>query len=549
MQPCCLIYLVTEQPLSEPSYQFDLDVGNRGVFQPQIDLSGPLNSDGSILYRLNASYFNDDGFIDFARGTERAFVAPILAFEIGDRTDLTLSAEYTNEQLPLENGLPARGPRVVDVPSGRSITTSEDIIDRELTRLNYRLEHRFSGNWRIRNAFEYSNQDLLDVGYIPVDFDASTGIVTSFPGRQNLDTENFSLQTNVVGEFTTGPFDHKLLVGVDLNRTEDQEITGFDTLNPFFLDIFNPESAPAIAGDLPIIFDGFIKTNRLGVYLQDQIELLDNLILLAGVRYDTVDQTTTNNPNVFAPVGSESTRNDDDWTPRVGIVYQPTDFLSLFGSYSQSFTPTFGLDSSGEPLGPETGEGLEVGVKAELLDGNLFTTLSYFNIKRQNVETADPIDPFASISTGEQRSEGVELDVVGKISPGWNIIASYAYIDGEVTEDNTIPEGSRLLNTPEHSANLWTTYEIQKGNLQGLGFGVGFNLVGEREGDTANTFELDSYFLTNAALFYRRDNWRLSLNAKNLFDIDYIAGSNNRRSSGSEAGPPFTILGSVSVEF
>jgi len=93
------------------------------------------------------------------------------------------------------------------------------------------------------------------------------------------------------------------------------------------------------------------------------------------------------------------------------------------------------------------------------------------------------------------------------------------------------------------------TYEIQDGDLQGLGFGVGFNFVGEREGDLANTFELDSYFLTNAALFYRRDNWRLALNAKNLFDVDYIAGSNNRRSSGAEAGAPFTIIGSVSVEF
>jgi iron complex outermembrane recepter protein len=143
----------------------------------------------------------------------------------------------------------------------------------------------------------------------------------------------------------------------------------------------------------------------------------------------------------------------------------------------------------------------------------------------------------------------VELDIAGEILPGWNVIASYAYIDAEVTEDNVIPQGNRLFNTPEHSASLWTTYEIQRGDMQGLGFGLGFNFVGERQGDLANSFRVDSYFSTNAALFYRRDNWRLALNVKNLFNTDYITSTNNSRTAQIEPGAPFTIVGSVSVEF
>ena len=130
-------------------------------------------------------------------------------------------------------------------------------------------------------------------------------------------------------------------------------------------------------------------------------------------------------------------------------------------------------------------------MKAELLKG-LFTTLAYFDITKQNVATPDPNTPsgFGSIATGEQRSQGVELDVVGEILPGWNIIAAYAYTDAKVTEDNVVPIGNRLFGTPKHSGSLWTTYELQGGGLQGLGFGVGFNYVGAREGDLLNSFQV-----------------------------------------------------------
>ena len=551
VQPGGLINLVTEQPLSEPTYELAARVGNRGVFQPQVDLSGPITPDQRLLYRLNASYFHDDGFTDFDQDIEQTFVAPVLAWQISERTNLTINAEYLNDQQPFETGLVAFGDGVVDVPFDRIISEPDNFTDSELFRIGYDLKHDFNEQWHIRNAFEYSNRDLRNVSALPLDFDETTGFVTRFPSQQELDTENFSLQTNIVGEFATGSVGHTLLAGVDLNRTEDSEVTGFDFFTPSFLDIFNPVYGLVTIDEenLPLFADNDIQTDRLGIYLQDQIDITDNLILLAGIRYDTVEQETTNNPTDLDPIGSETTQNDDAWTPRVGIVYQPADFLSLFASYSQSFTPNPGTTAAGDPLEPEEGEGFEIGIKAELLEGNLLATLAYFDITRQNVATPDPLDPFSSVATGKQRSQGVELDIVGEIMPGWNIIASYAYTDARVTEDNVIPDGNGLFNAPEHSASLWTTYEITSGELQGLGFGAGFNFVGERDGDLDNSFVLDDYFLTNAGVFYRRDNWRFALNAKNLFDVDYIAASNNSRTSGLEPGAPFTIVGSVSVTF
>ncbi|MEM8832864.1 MAG: TonB-dependent receptor, partial [Cyanobacteria bacterium P01_G01_bin.19] len=271
--------------------------------------------------------------------------------------------------------------------------------------------------------------------------------------------------------------------------------------------------------------------------------------LLAGVRYDTIEQTTVNGVTEFSPESLETTENFDDVNPRVRLVYQPIPQISLFGSYSQSFSPNSATDSSGDLLGPETSEGFEFGIKGEILEGRLMATLGYFNITKQNVATPDPLDIFSSVATGEQESQGIEFDLIGEITPGWNIVASYAYIDAVVSEDNDIPVGNRLFNTPENSASLWTTYEIQQGNLQGLGFGGGFVFVGEREGDLDNSFTVDDYFVTNAALFYNRDNWRLALNFNNLFDVDYIIATANERIANNDPGDPFEVRGSISMEF
>ncbi|MHC5721738.1 MAG: TonB-dependent receptor domain-containing protein, partial [Nostoc sp.] len=97
---------------------------------------------------------------------------------------------------------------------------------------------------------------------------------------------------------------------------------------------------------------------------------------------------------------------------------------------------------------------------------------------------------------------------------------SYAYTNAEVTEDNAIPLGSKLLGTPENQASLWTTYEIQKGNLKGLGFGLGLFYVGRRAGDADNSFELPDYLRTDAAIYYRKNGFNAGINIRNLFDTD-----------------------------
>ncbi|MEM8672886.1 MAG: TonB-dependent receptor [Cyanobacteria bacterium P01_G01_bin.67] len=558
-EPGGIINLVTKKPLESPYYNLQFQGGSQNFISPSIDLSGPLTENGRLLYRFNALYRTQDSFRDFDSSFDRFFIAPTIAWQISDRTDLSISLEYAEDNDPADFGTVAFGEGIADIPPERVTNNPDDTQSRENLNVGYTLEHRFSENWQLRNRFRYSfnNFEFDDFLELPFNLDESTGELTRLIGNQPVEDDAFSLYTNVKGNFNTGPLEHNLLFGVDLSRSENK-LTTIASPAPEFTSIINifdaePDffAVPEPEEDPPSLQDTETKTDRLGVYLKDRIDILDNLILAAGVRYDIVDQDTTDNTT-----GEETNQNDDAVSPNVGIVYQPIEPISLFASYSQSFAPNFVTDAEGEPLEPETGEGFDIGIKGDIIANRLSGTLSYFNITRQNIATTDPDDPFFSVATGEQQSQGVDLELSGRIIPGWNIIASYAYIDGEVTEDND-PEllGSRLPGIPEHSASLWTTYELQSGNLQGLGFGAGFNFVGERKGELPNSFEVDSFFLVNAAVFYRRENWQARINFDNLFDIDFIesiAGSTSpagARNTGIYPGEPLTVRASISVEF
>ncbi|MBE9170812.1 TonB-dependent receptor plug domain-containing protein [Pleurocapsales cyanobacterium LEGE 06147] len=270
VQPGGVINLVSKQPLSEPFYSGQLQVGSRNLIRPQIDLSGPLTSDGNLLYRLNALYFQDDGFRDFDEGIERFFVAPTVKWQISDRTDLTVRLRYTDEEIPVDNGLIAVGDSVADIPFDRITGEPDNIGTREFIDVGYDFEHRFSDNWKLRNAFRYTDRNTLNVLANAFEFDEATGILQRFLGLQDIDTQNYSLQTNLVGEFATGSIDHTLLFGVDLQRTDERDNTNADFSNLQPLNIFDPVYGlvPDIDGDdLPLAINEDIQTDRLGVYL------------------------------------------------------------------------------------------------------------------------------------------------------------------------------------------------------------------------------------------------------------------------------------------
>jgi iron complex outermembrane receptor protein len=542
LDPGGVINYITKQPLSEPFYEVAMQAGNFGLVRPTIDLSGPLNSQRTALYRLNAAYEGGGNFRDFDTEVARFFISPVVTWQISDQTDLRFEWDYLYDRRPFDRGIVAFGTGIADIPFDRVLGELDDFDARTNFSAGYRLEHRFSDNWKLRNRFRFSYLDQAAEQTELVRLDETTGNLSRQFSRNEQQIRNYELQTDLIGKFATGPIQHTLLFGVDLSWQSAPFIFRGGVAAPT-INIFNPVygtvARPSI-NDFPDVFSSEGQTNTLGIFLQDQVTLTDNLKLLMGGRFDTIDQSSSSN-------GESDERYDQAFSPRLGIVYQPIEPVSLYASFSRSFQPNFGTRFDGSLLEPVFGTQYEVGVRGEFLDGRLIANLAAYEITVSNLAVTDPENPNFSIPSGEQRSKGVEFDIAGEILPGWNIIASYAYTDARVTKDDNLEPGNLLEGVPFNSASLWSTYEIQAGDLQGLGFGLGLFYVGERQGDLNNSFQIPSYLRTDISVFYRRNNWRAAINVNNLFNIDYIEATQRR--TRVDPAAPLTVRGTISVEF
>ncbi|WP_404783701.1 TonB-dependent siderophore receptor [Altericista sp. CCNU0014] len=547
-EPGGIINLVSKLPLRDPFYRAEATFGSYSTYQGSLDLSGPLNSNKSALYRFNGYYENSGSFRDFVEA-ERLFLAPKLKFALGEKTFLTLDLTWTNETRTPDDGIPAIGNRPANLPRNRFLGEPFQNIKSNVFSAGYLLEHQFNDRWSINNIFRAQLVNLER--YFPLfdSLDETTGELGRLRYFSERQDNAFSSQTNLIGKFSTGKIKHKLLLGFEYTKiTEDGTFGDFEPYDS--INIFNPtydgSEYPKKASETFFRDD---SVDKYGFYIQDQIEILPNLKLLAGGRFDIFRQTRTEQD--LGQPKLEFKQTDNRFSPRFGIVYQPIDAVSLYASYTTSFAPSFGTSRNGNlsPFKPETGRQFEVGVKADLLK-NLSATLAVYDLRKQNIVVDDPnsADPNDSIQVGEQASQGIEFDLAGEILPGWKIIASYGYTNAFISKDTTGFEGQQKDNVPKHTASLWSSYEIQKGSLRGLGFGLGVFFVGDRFGDLDNSYVLPGYVRTDAALFYKRDNWRVGLNVRNLFGQRYFTGSDGGRLS-ITVGEPITVIGSIGVEF
>ncbi len=543
-EPGGIINLVSKQPLREPFYALGATVGSFSTYRGDADLTGPLTEDGSLRYRFNLSYENFGSFRDLVDG-ERLLISPTLTWDIGPNTSINVFGQYARDRETIDEGIPFTADGPVDVPRSRFVGEDFGEFSQDQFTLGYRLNHDLNESWSLRHASQYLQYSPQRYAPLYDSFDETTGDVerTEYFGGGNY--RRLFTNAEAVGRFSTGSVNHQLLVGAEYrNVLEQPEFQFSNTYAP--INVFNPVYTGIPYAIEPEFFrDDTIST--WGFYAQDQIDILPNLKFLAGIRYDIADQFRTTQ-NVGDP-RQEFSQSDNAFSPRLGVVYQPVEPVSLYASYTRSFSPSFGasLNADGSNFDPETGRQFEVGTKVDLSD-RLSLNLALFDIRRQNVRTPDLTNPRFSVQTGEVASRGIELNLGGEILPGWNITSSYTLLDAFVSSDNrTALVGNRLANVPDHQFSLWNTYEIQEGGLQGLGLGLGVFYVSDRAGDLSNSFTLPSYFRTDAALFYRRDNWRAQLNLENLFDTTYFTASDQFQFA--RVGAPFRVSARVTVEF
>lgn len=520
--PGGVINIVTKQPLAERHHDAEVSIGSFAQRRAQVDLTGPLGrlSDHPLLFRLTGSFEKADGFRDDFE-TESTLVAPVLHWNASDTTTLRLEGEYYDHSRPnLTTGGFFFGGRLLELPIETNLSPSWTENDAERRQVSLALDRRLGSDWSLRGQMRYLDTESsrsFTFGSLAEDGRTFERSLVVDPEET---TDDHYAQVDVLGSIETGAIGHRLLFGVEVGRDRfllDEIFTGFTPI-----DIFTPrrhEPRPDLSGETPYTLD--LENDYRAVYAQDQIILTPELKVLAGVRFDRIDA-------VDRSFGQDPAEGRDEATsPRLGVVYQPRPYLSLFAGYSRSFSPIGIVNLLGERLKPERGTQVEVGVKTDLLFGKLSSTLSWFDLKRSDISTRDAANPALFIQIGEQRTRGVELDVAGSLSDAWKVIASFAYTpDAEVTEDRRLPVGARLDNVPRRTASLWTTYDLPETALGRFSLGGGAFHVGRRPGELSLTpFELPSYTLLDAVLAYQRGFLRITLHGQNLTDERYFEAS------------------------
>ncbi|MFP7721952.1 TonB-dependent receptor [Lysobacter sp. A3-1-A15] len=494
----------------------------RGVF----DFGQPITAGSS--FRVTGLYEDSESFRDGFE-LERYGINPTFAFGIGDATSVVLGYEYFSDERVADRGIPSFNGRPVDVPLDTFFGSPDlSYVDAEVNAFSALVEHQFSPDVVLRNRTRIADYSRFYQNVYPGNVTANADgelFVDISAYNNNMDRENVFNQTDLVMKLEGGAIDHTLLVGAEFGRQETGIFRTRATLTgPSRLPISDPRYVGGVDFTPRIDLDSVAKV--AAVYVQDQIEFSPQWQAVVGLRYDHFE-VEANDP--LAPA-SLSTR-DDLWSPRVGVIWQPVEALSLYASYTTASLPRVGEQLSSIPayaddgnaslLDPEEFASHELGMKW-FVQPDLMFTAAVYQLDRSNVVVSDPLQAGEFILFDGQTTEGVELSLAGEVTDRWSVIASYAYQDGTI-KDPVKPD-ARPAQLPRHSAAIWNRFDLD----DAWGFGLGAVYRDDVFATTSNKVTLNSFARVDAAVYYTLNpRLRFQLNVENLFDTDYFASAHN----------------------
>lgn len=517
--------VVSKQPLPERTVTLGSQLNDQGMRRGTLDASGPLDEDGRLAYRLNVVGEGGDTFRDHV-DTERYGVTPVLSWQVSDATRLIFEGDFMRNNAPLDRGV-TRYAKQIGSASRDSFFGEKDVgkLHNDNNMAQLRFEHLLNDDWTLGGGVQWLDGSLkgnaVEANGIAAD---GRTLGRNFNYRK-LEWTDRDAQLNLTGHFDTAGLQHTLLTGIEYEDYDYQSIIqrSSGAVGAYPIDLFDPlygQPRPALTRT-PTHDKENLKT--YAAFVQDQVALTDKLKVQAGARFERFEHDY----ETYVPGGKSWQASDNAVTPRIGVSYDLTETLALYADTARSFKPNTGASRLGGGFAPEKGKSYEMGLKWEALDQQLSVDAAIYQIEKRNVLTTDPVDSTFSVAAGEVRSRGFDVNVAGNLTPEWRVIGGYAYVDAEVTKDNVLRSGTRLLNIPKNSFSLLNMYEFQDGMLKGLGLGSGLRYVDERAGQTANTgFSMGSYTVVDLLGFYKvNDKVRLNLDLKNLFDRDYEEGA------------------------
>lgn len=516
--PGGVVNVITKKPQKDGQRIVKASVDEHGKRELMADITGSVDGNERVLYRVIASGENSETHRDFSE-VETATFAPSLRLLLSDDTIVDLNYQYQYSQRPINQGLPQENFTArSQIPEGlasRNFGEPGDQGEYKNHLLNLDLQQQLNDNWRAELSYTYVDQDLSTRStsgwpYFPVDGVDEDGIPVTAGmmyretfGYPQSETTTHQASALLHGDLDIGETNHLITLGVDYS-TRDSEgefgwaVTHDNSYSAPVFNIFNPVWGQ-YNEPIEIQSTDITNTDAVGLFVNDTIYLSEAFVLNAGLRYDEVErdyrEVYTDGSDDYTSGGKES---DISWN--AGVLYKQSPKLSWYASYATSFEPNYAEPDVGEHKNSR-GKQWELGIKGNL-DDELLYTLVYFDLTKSNIPKTLPDDTTRFV--GEQQSRGVELDISYELTDRWKLLASYAYTDAEYTKDQEQPEleGNSVPGVSPHSAALFSHYSLDE-QLAGLSVFGGFKYKGSAPFNDANSFDTAAFTLIDVGVQYR----------------------------------------------
>jgi iron complex outermembrane receptor protein len=537
-----LINRVTKTPYDSFGGEVTFADGNYDFHRVAVDINTPLDVQKKVLFRLNSAFNNEGSFQN--NGFNRAWaIAPSLLYKVNDR--LTISADA---ELSYGKNI---GKSIFFMPYNQSVATL-GYTSADQLKLDYKQSYHGDGLTQTSNSTNFFGQvkyKISDQWNTSTNISANNSFSNGFQpysyllphdsiSREDQSTRNskdnmIEIQQNFNGDFKIGKFRNRFVGGLDFFRENSNQYfysKAFDRVSVLGnqdYSNFNKMSMDAVyANGTTSVYPAVYKTNTYSAYISDVFNITDQLIVSAALRVDRFDNKGNYDPNTQTTSGGFK---QTAFSPKFGLIYQPVkDHVALFANYQNGFSNKTGTTEDNKPLKPEQANQIEGGVKIDLFDGKLTSTLSYYDIKVKNIVRPSSI-PNLSVQDGTQFSRGFEAEIIANPIIGLNIIAGFSYNDSKL--EKTIDESVAGLRPNTASspvlANFWASYRISKGVVKGLGLGLGGNYASANKilnSRTLGTFSLPAYTVLNSSIFYDVNQYRVGFKMDNLTNEKYWIG-------------------------
>jgi iron complex outermembrane receptor protein len=547
-----LLNRITKKPNEETKIEIGYQGGSYDLNRFTADINTPLNKGKKVFFRINASQHYEGSFQD-AGFVKSTFFAPSIAYQINDKLSINLDAEFYERSgtsltqiSPTGSGsdnLGSNNPNDLEFIDYKKSYSNNSIVLKNPSRsfygqINYKLNNQWSSQTNVIRINTESTGNYLNFNLLKGDV-LLVRNVSNYPNSLFTITQ---IQQNIINEFEIKNFKNKLLLGAEYYQNNNS--SSVNALNgrggrPSFDTLDLQSSMPNYTQISPSLIDSKLEAfsplntvsnqETFAVYGSNIISFSETLSLLLSLRIDRfINKGTINVSNNI----TSGNYNQTSYAPKLGIVYQIIkNRLSLFGNYNNGFqnvAPFTQPDGSMSDFKPQYANQLEGGIKLELANEKLVSTLSFYSIKVTNSLRLDSYRPNFRVQDGTQFSKGIEVDIFSRPFDGLLINTGFAYNDSKLTSGDITVNGLRPINSgPEYSSNFYASYTFPFTRLNGFGVGFGGNYIGRNyiiNNTNSGEFYLNSYALLNASIFYSKTAYRFGLNIDNLTNKQFYTG-------------------------